>query len=136
MSDSSSDRRTLVKSAAALAGAFVATPLLAQQQNTKTSKATEDSKSKPSPDRKAIMTAGLNDKEADCWELAAKTAAAFFALEEQHPTDRSEVATAIHVIQNKLLSRPTYRSYLAAHKAMRTKVEKQSGPKVTDADKE
>ena len=30
---------------------------------------------------------------------------------------QAEVATAVHVIQNKLLGRPTYRKYLAAHKA-------------------
>ena len=31
--------------------------------------------------------------------------------------DKQEIATAIHVIQNKLLSRPTYRKYaLARHR--------------------
>ena len=38
-------------------------------------------------------------------------------LPELHPTDRPEVATAIHVLQNKLLARPTYRKYLEEAKA-------------------
>jgi hypothetical protein len=54
----------------------------------------------------------MTEAEADCWELAAKLAGAFFALPKLHPMDNQEVATAIHVIQNKLLSRPTYRKYL------------------------
>jgi len=59
-----------------------------------------------------VIASGLTEGEADCWELAARTAGAFFALPELHPMDKQEVANAIHVIQNKLLSRPTYRTYL------------------------
>ena len=63
-------------------------------------------------DRDFVIASGLTEGEADCWELAARTAGAFFALPELHPMDKQEVANAIHVIQNKLLSRPTYRTYL------------------------
>ena len=68
-------------------------------------------------DRKFVLSCGMTDAEADCWELAARTAGKFFALPELHPMDRQEIATAIHVIQNKLLSRPTYRRYLELAKA-------------------
>jgi len=34
-----------------------------------------------------------------------------------HPMDDHEVAHAIHVIQHKLLARPTYRKYLEMAKA-------------------
>jgi hypothetical protein len=68
-------------------------------------------------DRGFVMAAGMTDGEADCWALAAKTAGAFFDLPELHSMDKQEVATAIHVIQNKLLSRPTYRKYLETAKA-------------------
>lgn len=63
-------------------------------------------------DRERVLAVGMTEEEADCWELAAKTAGAFFALPKMHPMDDQEVAQAIHVIQNKLLSRPTYRRYL------------------------
>jgi hypothetical protein len=35
--------------------------------------------------------------------------------------DKQEVATAIHVVQNKLLSRPTYRRYLESFKKANSK---------------
>ncbi len=70
-------------------------------------------------DRGFVLAAGMTDGEADCWELAAKTAGAFFALPELHSMDAQEVASAIHIIQNKLLSRPTYRTYLELAKAGR-----------------
>ncbi|MCC7495670.1 MAG: hypothetical protein IT204_25190 [Fimbriimonadaceae bacterium] len=73
--------------------------------------------SAPQTDRDCVLGAGLTPGEADCWELAAKCAGAFFALPELHPMDRQEIATAIHVIQNKLLGRPTYRRYLELAKA-------------------
>jgi hypothetical protein len=63
-------------------------------------------------DRTFVLAAGMTEAEADCWELAARTAGKYFALPELHPMDRQEIASAIHVIQNKLLSRPTYRRYL------------------------
>jgi hypothetical protein len=63
-------------------------------------------------DRTFVLGAGMTEAEADCWEMAARTAGKYFALPELHPMDRQEIATAIHVIQNKLLSRPTYRRYL------------------------
>jgi hypothetical protein len=63
-------------------------------------------------DRGFVLGSGMTEAEADCWELAARTAGKYFALPELHPMDRQEIAAAIHVIQYKLLSRPTYRRYL------------------------
>ena len=67
---------------------------------------------KPMTDRECVLAAGMTEAEADCWATAAKLAGLFFALPEQHPSDNAEVAQAVHVLQNKLLSRPTYRTYL------------------------
>jgi hypothetical protein len=44
--------------------------------------------------------------------LVAPAAGKFFALPKLHPMGAQEVASAIHVIQYKLHSRPTYRRYL------------------------
>jgi hypothetical protein len=66
----------------------------------------------PANDRDCVLAAGMTEAEADCWEAVAEAAGKFFALPEMHPMDKQEVATAIHVVQNKLLSRPTYRTYL------------------------
>lgn len=81
--------------------------------------AASESAQDPSPgnaprrtDRDFVIAAGMTEGEADCWAAAAECAGAFFALPELHPMDRQEIAQAIHVIQNKLLSRPTYRRYL------------------------
>jgi len=67
---------------------------------------------KPQSDRDCVIGAGMTPEEADCWAAVADAAGKFFALPKQHPMDQQEVASAIHVIQNKLLSRPTYRRYL------------------------
>lgn len=69
-------------------------------------------------DQQAVVTAGMTRDEAEAWTAAAAAAGAFFALPELHPSDRQEVATAIHVLQNKLLARPTYRKYLETAKAL------------------
>jgi hypothetical protein len=62
-------------------------------------------------DRERVIAAGMTADEAECWETVAEAAGKFFALPELHPMDKQEVATAIHVIQHKLLARPTYRRY-------------------------
>jgi hypothetical protein len=62
----------------------------------------------------AAEACGLTPDEAECWALAARLATAFFRLEMLHSLDGAEVATAIHVIQDKLLARPAYRRYLRA----------------------
>ena len=67
----------------------------------------------------AVKAAGFTDDEADCWAMLAKAVGKFFELPELHPMDKTEVATACHVIQNKLLSRPTYRKYRAEAKRLR-----------------
>src|SRR4051795_11813400 len=76
----------------------------------------------PAPDKKmtdtqCVEAAGLTAEEAACWEVAGDLASKFFALPQLHPMDKQEVATAIHVIQHKLLARPTYRKYLEMCKA-------------------
>ena len=68
-------------------------------------------------DEKFVMEAGMTRKEAECWRLTAEAAGSFFKLPKLHPTDAAEVAQAIHVIQNKLLGRPTYRKYIELAKA-------------------
>ena len=72
-------------------------------------------------DRKSVLAAGLTEAEADCWELAAELAGKLFELPQLHPMDRQEIATAIHVIQYRLLSRPTYRKYKDAMKEISKK---------------
>ena len=62
-------------------------------------------------ERQHVLGCGFTEAEADCWILVAKAAGSFFDLPKLHPMDEHEVAHAIHVIQNKLLSRPTYRRY-------------------------
>jgi hypothetical protein len=77
----------------------------------------DDSPRKPAmTDRQIVISCGMTEDEADCWVLTAKAAGKFFELPKLHPMDAQEVATAIHVIQNKLLSRPTYRKYLETAK--------------------
>lgn len=72
---------------------------------------------KPMTDREFVLAVGMTPEEADCWAAAAEAAGKFFALSELHPMDKQEVASAIHILQNKLLSRPTYRKYLELAKA-------------------
>jgi len=98
------DRRTALQQT--LAGG-----LLAKVPATAVAQGADDAK-KPMSDRQLVMAAGLTEDEAECWELVAKAAGMFFALPKLHPLDASEVATVIHVIQHKLLARPTYRKYL------------------------
>src|SRR5262245_43997411 len=74
--------------------------------------ASDDKAQPPMSDRERVLTCGLTEAEADCWELSAQAAGKFFELPKLHPMDDHEVAHAIHVIQHKLLSRPTYRKYL------------------------
>jgi hypothetical protein len=76
---------------------------------------------KPMTDRDFVMAAGMTAEEAACWAVTAEAAGKFFALPELHPMDRQEVASAIHIIQNKLLSRPTYRKYLETAKKAQNK---------------
>src|SRR5262245_40312536 len=63
-------------------------------------------------DRERVIACGMTEAEADCWETVAEAAGKFFALPKLHSMDDHEVAHAIHVIQHKLLSRPSYRRYL------------------------
>ncbi|ANM30814.1 hypothetical protein ABI59_16375 [Acidobacteria bacterium Mor1] len=83
-------------------------PRPAQDAEANSAEATSHNASR---DRQAVLAAGMTEAEADCWAATADAAAKFFALPELHPMDRQEVATAIHVLQNKLLGRPVYRVY-------------------------
>lgn len=73
---------------------------------------TGDRANNPQSDRDCVVGAGMTAEEADGWAVVADAAGKFFALPQQHPMDKQEVASAIHIIQNKLLSRPTCRRYL------------------------
>jgi hypothetical protein len=63
-------------------------------------------------ERERALACGMTAEEAECWELTVSLARHWFALPNLHESDDLEVVHAIHVIQNKLLSRPTYRQYL------------------------
>jgi len=63
-------------------------------------------------ERERAMACGMTAEEAECWELTVSLARHWFALPNLHEANDHEVVHAIHVIQNKLLSRPTYRQYL------------------------
>lgn len=98
-------RRALLHGAATFGLLSVIAP--AEAADEKDQKATAEMEEKA-----RVMSLGMTQGEADCWMLTAQAAGAFFALPELHPMDRQEVATAIHVLQNKLLGRPVYRKYL------------------------
>lgn len=72
-------------------------------------------------DRQSVIAAGLTEAEADCWELSGKLAGKLFELPQLHPMDRQEIAEAIHIVQYRLLSRPTYRKYKDALKELSEK---------------
>ena len=103
------NRRTVMKSLA-LGGAAA----MAQATESDSNQQEQD---KIKTDKECVMEAGMTDAEAKCWALTAEAAGAFFALPTLHTEDAKEVSAAIHVIQNKLLSRPTYRKYLEIAKA-------------------
>ena len=77
-------------------------------------------------DKECIMEAGLTEAEADCWARTAEAAGKFFQLPVLHAEDAREVAAAVHVIQQKLLARPTYRKYLEI--AKKNEKMKRDGP--------
>ena len=104
-------RRTVVKTA--MLGTAAATISGSGMSAKATAKAQDEIKT----DRECIMEAGLTEAEAICWEKTAEAAGLFFQLPELHPEDAKEVSVAVHVIQQKLLGRPTYRKYLEIAKA-------------------
>jgi hypothetical protein len=131
-------RRGMLQAGVALSGAAVAgstsslvaatafAPPSAPQEPAPEPAAVPGEQTTDTPDRQAIMAAGLTAEEAECWRLTAAAAGAFFALKDQHPSEKAEVTAAIHIVQNILLSRPTYRKYIETHKAMeKEKKEKQ-----------
>jgi hypothetical protein len=66
-------------------------------------------------DRECVIASGMTETEADCWEQAGILAGKLLALPELHPMERQEISSAIHIIQYRLLSRPTYRKYRETH---------------------
>ena len=58
-------------------------------------------------ERARVMELGFTEDEALCWEYISCAPGKFFELPVLH-----EIAEAVHVFQNKLLSRPTYRRYV------------------------
>lgn len=108
--EAGSTRREMLQGAAAFG-------LLAAFGGSEAQAADDDRGDADAGERGHVMAAGMTEAEAACWLAAADTAGKFFALPEMHPMDKQEVATAIHVIQNKLLGRPTYRKYLESHGA-------------------
>lgn len=111
--DSQTTRRQMLRGAAAASLFAMAVPSASEGSQDR-----ESNQSAPT-DRDHVLAAGMTEAEADAWKAAADAAAKFFALPELHPMDRQEVASAIHVLQNKLLSRPTYRAYLKHAKGER-----------------
>lgn len=105
-------RRSLL-TRASIATTLAAVPAVARDESSEAADAVRD--------KGFVIAAGMTEAEAECWLSAAECAGKFFALPEMHPMDKAEIASAIHVIQNKLLSRPTYRKYLESAKAFGSK---------------
>lgn len=63
-------------------------------------------------DRQRIIAAGLTKDEADCRELTGQLAGTLLNLPQLHVMDDHKISHAIHVIQYRILARPTYRKYL------------------------
>lgn len=60
-----------------------------------------------------FRNAGLDPAEASALLLTEQLANVIMSLPELHESDKEEYATAIHSIQYRLFSRPTYRKYLS-----------------------
>ncbi|MEM7227190.1 MAG: hypothetical protein AAF432_00100 [Planctomycetota bacterium] len=105
-----SRRQVLGVVACAAAGAAPADAVFAEPHQD------EQGEPVPSLDRLSVLDAGMTEDEADCWALAAELAGTYMGLPVQHQEDWHEVAHAIHVVQSRLLARPTYRRYLEAAK--------------------
>ena len=110
-------RREWLNAAAVASVSGIAGAQASQQKSDKSKAEVDNLKA----DRARVIACGMTEAEADCWELIAKAAGKFFELPKLHPMDDHEVAHAIHVVQHKLLSRPTYRRYLELAKATSNK---------------
>ncbi len=62
-------------------------------------------------DRDLLIEAGLSELEADVIVATAEVWNKFFLLPIMHESDRREVEFALHVIQEKVFSRPIYDKY-------------------------
>lgn len=62
-------------------------------------------------ERERVLACDFTEEEADCWMLLLKAAEKFLELPKLHSMDDHELTHAIHVLQERLLSRPAYRRY-------------------------
>jgi hypothetical protein len=113
-------RRSALAMATGAAALWAATRATADDKPAEKEKPKADMTDKDlAKDREIVISCGMTEAEADCWEQTARAAGKFFALPKLHPMDDHEVAHAIHIIQHKLLSRPVYRKYLETAKAQK-----------------
>ena len=67
----------------------------------------------PTVDRKRVLACGFTDAEADCWVAVNTACEKYFGLPKLHVMDDHELAHAFHVLQYRLMMRPTFRQYQA-----------------------
>jgi hypothetical protein len=106
-------RRAAIGATAGFGAAAIASCLPTAAGQEPPAGATESQESVAALDRKRVLECGFTEAEADCWQQLNQTAAMFFALPKLHAMDDHELAHAIHVLQYRLMSRPTYRQYTA-----------------------
>jgi hypothetical protein len=88
-------------------GILVITVAVAQQKNSACNEWT-DAELK---DRKRVLSVGFTDDEADTWLSINRGAAKMLSLPELHPSDRKDIADAVHILQDRLMLRPAYKKY-------------------------
>lgn len=67
----------------------------------------------PMADRKRVLACGFTEAEADCWIAVNAACEKCFNLPKLHVMDDHELAHAFHVLQYRLMMRPTFRQYQA-----------------------
>ncbi|MEL6108288.1 MAG: hypothetical protein AAFU85_19860 [Planctomycetota bacterium] len=112
-------RRSALSAALLAGGVAAVSGSEVSSDETSLSDGAQETPGPPNSNQAFVIAAGLTKEEAECWTKMAEAAGAFFKLPELHPIDRQEVASAIHIVQNKLLGRPTYRKYLELAKKAR-----------------
>jgi hypothetical protein len=68
--------------------------------------------------RESMLASGMTEAEAECVEFARQLTGKLFKLPEMSPMDKPEITLALHIIQNHLLSRPTYRKFQETHEKL------------------
>ena len=105
--DALNRRQALTLGATAGAAALLPTPASAQEQD------------RWAAEREKVRASGMTAAEADCWVKVAQATDALLALPKLHVMDEQDITEAVHVLQYKLLARPTYRRYLDISKGHR-----------------